>query len=62
MRTAYKANTDFQQEKKDAVDMLARSITAVDRLSSKLQFVAFQTGAKVDLVCQVRFSETLERL
>jgi hypothetical protein len=47
MRTAYKANTNFQEEKKDAVDMLERSITAVDRLSSKMQFVAFQTGAKV---------------
>ncbi|KAB5560328.1 hypothetical protein GE09DRAFT_961497 [Coniochaeta sp. 2T2.1] len=44
---AYKANTDFQQEKKDAVDMLARSITAIDRLSRQLQFVAFQTGAKM---------------
>jgi hypothetical protein len=45
--TAYKANPDFQREKKDAVDMLVRAVTAVDQLSPVLQFVAFQTGAKV---------------
>ena len=36
--------------------MLARSVTAVDRLSKKLQFVAFQTGAKVHLsACETKF-------
>lgn len=45
--TAYKTNTDFEQERRDAIDMLARSVTAIDQLSSKLEFVAFQTGAKV---------------
>lgn len=45
--SAYKANINFEQEKKYAVDMVRRSITAIDRLSMKLEFVAFQTGAKV---------------
>lgn len=44
---AYKANPNFDQEKKDAVDMLVRAVTAVDMLSPALEFVAFQTGAKV---------------
>ncbi len=46
-KPAYKTNPDFDREKKDAVDMLARAISAVDQLSDRLQFVAFQTGAKV---------------
>ncbi|KAJ9630178.1 hypothetical protein H2204_008683 [Knufia peltigerae] len=44
---AYKANPNFDQEKKDAVDMLVRAVTAVDMLSPALEFVAFQTGAKM---------------
>jgi hypothetical protein len=44
--TAYKANPNFEQEKRDAVDMLVRAVTAADQLSTVLQFVAFQTGAK----------------
>ncbi|KAK4936388.1 hypothetical protein LTR10_022714 [Elasticomyces elasticus] len=66
---AYKASTNFEQEKKDAVDMLSRSITAVDRLSPVLEFVAFQTGAKMygfllqeDHYFPVPLSESLPRL
>ncbi|EXJ84554.1 hypothetical protein A1O3_05223 [Capronia epimyces CBS 606.96] len=66
---AYKANTDFEQEKKDAVDMLARSITAVDKLSPVLKVVAFQTGAKMygfllqqDHYLPVPLRESLPRL
>jgi hypothetical protein len=35
------------KEMKDAVDMLSRSITAIDHLSPALEFVVLQTGAKV---------------
>ncbi|EXJ56083.1 hypothetical protein A1O7_09014 [Cladophialophora yegresii CBS 114405] len=66
---AYKANTNFQQEKKDAVDMVVRAVTAVDMLSPVLQFVAFQTGAKMygfllqeDHYFPVPLKESLPRL
>lgn len=44
---AYKASTDLQQEYQDAVNMFKRSIIAIDRLSSSLEFVVLQTGAKM---------------
>ena len=45
--SAYKASTDLQQELEDAVSMLKRSTTAMDHLSSALEFVVLQTGAKM---------------
>ncbi|KAK5019483.1 hypothetical protein LTR16_000510 [Cryomyces antarcticus] len=44
---AYKANHDLHKELQDAVDMFRRAITAIDHLSSGLEFVVLQTGAKV---------------
>jgi nucleoside-diphosphate-sugar epimerase len=44
---AYKAHTDAHQELEDAVNMFKRSIIAMDRLSSALEFVVLQTGAKM---------------
>ncbi|KIW86632.1 uncharacterized protein Z519_12757 [Cladophialophora bantiana CBS 173.52] len=66
---AYKANPNFEQEKKDAVDMLSRSIIAVDELSPVLECIAFQTGAKMygfllqeDHYFPVPLKESLPRL
>ncbi|KAF2013898.1 hypothetical protein BU24DRAFT_350870 [Aaosphaeria arxii CBS 175.79] len=44
---AYKAGTDVQKELEEAVAMFKRSTIALDRLSSKLEFVVLQTGAKM---------------
>ncbi|KFY76853.1 hypothetical protein V499_03631 [Pseudogymnoascus sp. VKM F-103] len=44
---AYKASSDLLQEYKDAVEMFKRSTTAMDHLSSALEFVVLQTGAKM---------------
>lgn len=44
---AYKANTDYNQELKDAVAMFQRSTIAMDHLSPALEFVVLQTGAKM---------------
>lgn len=44
---AYKAGRDAQQELRDAVAMFERSVLAVDRLSSRLEFLVLQTGAKM---------------
>ncbi|CAG8951389.1 hypothetical protein HYFRA_00007301 [Hymenoscyphus fraxineus] len=43
---AYKASGDHDQEFKDAEAMVRRSITAMDRISPKLEFVVLQTGSK----------------
>ncbi|KAF2119705.1 hypothetical protein BDV96DRAFT_568066 [Lophiotrema nucula] len=44
---AYKAGTDMQKELEEAVAMWKRSTIAMDHLSSKLEFVVLQTGAKM---------------
>ncbi len=48
--TAYKASLDPRQEVHDAVTMLSNSITAIDTLSPKLEFVVLQLGTKVALL------------
>lgn len=44
---ALRANQDVMQELNDAVNMLKKSITAIDHLSPKLECVFLQTGCKV---------------
>ncbi|KAI9720440.1 MAG: hypothetical protein M1812_002946 [Candelaria pacifica] len=44
---AYKMSVDQKQEVQDAVTMLSHSITAIDTLSTKLEFVVLQLGTKM---------------
>ena len=68
---AYKAQTDLSAEYKENTEMLQRAVTAIDRLSSSLEFILVQTGSKAygchllqnrpDLM-KTPLSETLPRL
>ncbi|PGH26440.1 hypothetical protein AJ80_01938 [Polytolypa hystricis UAMH7299] len=44
---AYKASNDAQKELEEALAMFKRAVTAIDTLSSALDFVVLQTGAKM---------------
>ncbi|KAH7377329.1 hypothetical protein BKA66DRAFT_496475 [Pyrenochaeta sp. MPI-SDFR-AT-0127] len=44
---AYKAGTDVQKEFDEAVEMWKKTLIAVDKLCSNLEFVVLQTGAKM---------------